>query len=98
MTQDKATNVVDDILMPAMTAHADELTPAFVAIYAGNYNAAEMVHLKNLYQTPLGQKVLEKQPGIAAEAAAFGRAWGARVARQALEEHRQELQKRGVTL
>jgi hypothetical protein len=95
---DKATSAYDDILAPAMKTHVGELTAALTEIYAKNYTAAELQQLQRFYETPLGRKVLEKQPEISAESLAVGRAWGARVGRQAFEEHRQDLQKRGITL
>jgi hypothetical protein len=98
VTVDKATSAYDDILAPAMKTHVGELTSALTEIYAQNYSAAELKQLQNFYETPLGKKVLEKQPEISAESVAIGRAWGARVGRQAFEEHRQDLQKRGITL
>jgi hypothetical protein len=98
VTADKATSAYDDILAPAMKTHVGELTSALTEIYAQNYTAAELKQLQNFYETPLGKKVLEKQPVISAESVAIGRAWGARVGRQAFEEHRQDLLKRGITL
>jgi hypothetical protein len=98
VTADKATSAYDDILAPAMKTHVGELTSALTEIYARNYTAAELKQLQNFYETPLGKKVLEKQPVISAESVAIGRAWGARVGRQAFEEHRQDLLKRGITL
>jgi hypothetical protein len=98
VTADKATSAYDDILAPAMKTHVGELTSALTEIYAQNYTAAELKQLQNFYETPLGKKVLEKQPVISAESVAIGRAWGARVGRQAFEEHSQDLLKRGITL
>jgi hypothetical protein len=98
VTADKATSAYDDILAPAMKTHVGELTSALTEIYAQNYTAAELKQLQSFYETPLGRKVLEKQPEISAESVAVGRAWGARVGRQAFEEHRQDLLKRGITL
>jgi hypothetical protein len=98
VSTDKATSAYDDILAPAMKTHVGELTAALTEIYADNYTAAELKALQGFYETPLGRKVLEKQPVISAESVAVGRAWGARVGRQAFEEHREDLQKRGITL
>ncbi len=97
-TAEKAASAYDEILAPAMKNHVGELTSALTEIYARNYTATELQQLQSFYETPLGRKVLEKQPVISAESVAVGRAWGQRVGRQAFEEHRQELLKRGITL
>jgi hypothetical protein len=98
VTSEKAGTICDEVLMPALKSHVGELTDGMVAVYAQNYTTAELRALTAFYATPLGRKLLEKQPVVATEGMAIGRAWGERVGREAIEKHRQELHDRGVAL
>ncbi len=66
--------------------------------YASHFTPEEMREMERLYRTPLGQKALLELPTIAAESRAVGQAWGAKVGREAIEAHKQELLARGVRL
>ncbi len=98
VTQQKAQAAWDEILMPEMVAHANELTNAIAEVYSENFTSDDLRGLQAFYGTPLGRKLLEKQPIVGSESMAIGRAWGQRVGRDAFEKHKQDLQKRGITL
>ena len=98
VTQQKAQAAWDEILMPAMSAHADELTSALAEIYSDNFTSEDLRGLQAFYNTPLGRKFLAKQPIVGSESMAVGRAWGERVGREAFDKHKQDLQKRGISL
>ncbi len=97
-TEEKATSTCDEVLMPPMKAHVGDITHAITEIWARNFTVDELHGLLAFYKTPLGQKLLEKQPIVAREAFAAGRELGERIAREAIQQHIQELRQRGITL
>jgi hypothetical protein len=97
-TEDKAASVCDDILMPAMKTHSKELNDSIAGIYASNFTPDELRDLITFYQSRTGRKLVAKLPLTTAESNAAGRAWGERVARQAIAEHLNEFRQRGITL
>jgi uncharacterized protein len=56
--------------------HLSELTDAITAIYARNFTVDELHQLATFYRSPTGQKLLQKQPGIAGESLAAGQQLG----------------------
>jgi uncharacterized protein len=52
--------------------HLSELTDTFAAIYARNFTVDELHQMAAFYQSPAGQKLLQKQPDIARESLAAG--------------------------
>jgi hypothetical protein len=47
----------------------DKLKPDMVKLYTSNFNEQELKELIDFYQSPLGQKVLQKMPTLTAQAA-----------------------------
>jgi hypothetical protein len=47
----------------------DKLKPDMVKLYTSNFNEQELKDLIEFYQSPLGQKVLQKMPTLTAQAA-----------------------------
>jgi hypothetical protein len=47
----------------------DKLKPDMVKLYTSNFNEQELKELIEFYQSPLGQKVLQKMPTLTAQAA-----------------------------
>ena len=93
-----AGTIVDRVLMPEFRSHAGELADAIGAIWASQLSVDDMHALRDVYQTPVGKKLLAVQPAVFAESTAAGRVWGERVAREALAKHAAELRRRGVGL
>ncbi len=94
----RAAEIVDELLMPEFEARVGALSASLEGINARHYSVAEMRELAEFYRTPLGRRLLEVTPGLAAEAMRAGQAWGEAVARAALARHRDELRRRGITL
>lgn len=94
----KAAEIVDELLMPEFDARVGALSASLEGINARHYSVEEMRELAAFYRTPLGRRLLEVTPGLAAEAMRAGQAWGEAVARAALARHREELRRRGITL
>ncbi len=96
--QEEAAALVDELLMPELTSHAGELDDTIIDIYATNYSAEDMRALRQFYLTPLGQRVLKAAPSIGEQSFTAGRAWGSKVAREAIGNHADQLRERGVVL
>lgn len=75
-----------------------EILDQIAILYAGKFSAGEMNALADFYRSPVGQKFIAALPDIASESMRLGNAWGERIAREAEQKIRDELQKRGVKL
>lgn len=64
----------------------DKLLDLMVPIYDKYYTADEINALINLYQTPLGKKMIAALPKILAESQAAGGEWGQELGRQCMRE------------
>lgn len=64
----------------------DQLVDLIVPIYDKYYSDDEIKGLIQLYQTPLGKKMLTVLPNVMAESQAAGAAWGRDLGRQCLLE------------
>jgi|SRR5215469_257743 len=63
-----------------------QLLDLMVPIYDKYYSADEVKALINLYQTPLGKKMITVLPKIVAESQAAGGQWGQELGRQCMRE------------
>jgi hypothetical protein len=64
----------------------DQLVDLIVPIYDKYYSDDEIKGLIQLYQTPLGKKMLAVLPNVMAESQAAGAAWGQDLGRQSMLE------------
>lgn len=94
----RVAEIVDELLMPEFEARVGALAASLEGVIARHYTVEEMRDLAAFYRTPLGRRLLEATPGLAAEAMRVGQAWGEEVARAALARNRDELRRRGITL
>jgi hypothetical protein len=90
--------IVDEVLMPEFRARMPEMTDFTAELWASQMTAAELRELKAFYQTPLGRRLQEVTPAVAAGAAAFGMKWGQDVGMSALAKHRDTLRARGLKI
>ena len=72
----KAAEIVDELLMPEFDARVGALSALLEGINARHYSVEEMRELAAFYRTPLGRRLLEVTPGLAAEAMRAGQALG----------------------
>lgn len=86
------------ILMKKMDARFSELQDSIVLIYADNFTAAELRELIAFYQTPTGQKLLEKTPLVMQQTMAAGRKFGEVAGAEAQQEMVDELRKKGHSI
>lgn len=64
----------------------EQLINLIVPLYDKYYSDDEIEELIQMYQTPLGQKMLSVLPKILAESQAAGRTWGEQIGRESMME------------
>jgi uncharacterized protein len=91
-----------DALMPVlrdrMNARIDELVSAVVLIYASNFTAAELRDLTAFYNTPTGQKFLQKTPVVTQQTMLAGQKFGQSAGAEAQKQMLEELRNKGHSL
>ena len=90
--------LVQEVVMPTLAAHYDELLDIQARGFATVLGTDDLQAIAAFYATPLGRKLLGAIPEVTAEALRFGQAWGARVAGEAIAKHRAALRARGFNL
>ena len=75
-----------------------EIIDQIAVLYASKFTVEEMNSLADFYRSPVGQKFIEAMPQLASEAMVLGNAWGQKIAQEAEEKIRRELEKRGLKL
>ena len=68
------------------TRQPDELANLVVPIYDKYYSDEDIRGLIQLYQTPLGKKMLSTLPQVMAESQAAGTKWGEQIGRESMME------------
>jgi len=63
-----------------ITQDAPQLGDSIAVLYAKRFTQEELQGLLTFYQSPLGRRLRQLQPGLVTESAAMGRRWGMRVA------------------
>jgi uncharacterized protein len=86
------------ILMDKMNARIGELVDAVVLVYAGNFTAAELRDLVAFYQTPTGQKFLQKTQILTQQTMLVGQKFGQSAGADAQKQMLEELRKKGHAL
>jgi hypothetical protein len=86
------------VLLDRMTARIGELTNAVVLVYASNFSAAELRDLTAFYNTPTGQKFLQKMPVITQQTMLVGQKFGQAAAADAQKQMLDELRSKGHAL
>lgn len=96
LSEDVATAIVDDILMPNFRARSVELVAEMTEPYALNFTITDLKALRAFFVSPLGQKLLRTQPLARAQGEQAGLAWGQRVFQDSVDRHVDELRARGL--
>ena len=88
-----------DVMVPIMLDIANTRSAVMIdevaTVYARNFTADEMQQLIAFYRGPVGQKFLEKMPGIMQESMVVGQKFGQSVAAELRSRMIEELRKRG---
>jgi hypothetical protein len=95
---DKDFDALAPALMSGFNARMSELTEAVAAIYASNFSAEELRAATAFYQTPAGQKFLQKTPQVAQLTMAAGQKFGQSVGAEAQQRMMDELRSKGHDL
>lgn len=83
------------LLLGLINSHVEQFADAIAQIYARNFTVGELQQIKAFYQTPAGQKLLDRTPAIAQESMALGQKVGQGIAEELRNRAIQELRKRG---
>jgi hypothetical protein len=86
------------ILLDKMNGRLGELVDAVVLVYAGNFTATELRDLAAFYQTPTGQKLLQKTATVTQQTMLVGQKFGQSAAADAQQQMLEELRKKGHAL
>lgn len=88
-----------DALMPGLMrlveARAGDLVAAMAAVYARNFNVAQLREIADFYRTPTGKAMLEKQPLLTQESLQIGQRFAQNLAAEFQTQIRDELRKKG---
>jgi hypothetical protein len=68
-----------DRFLAQARARRAEFVDSMVPLYSRTFNEADLRALLQFYQSPLGQRLLETQPGLMRESMQIGQRWGARI-------------------
>ncbi|NJM35515.1 MAG: DUF2059 domain-containing protein [Rhodomicrobium sp.] len=96
--QQEQVNQVFDEIQKQFIERRGEIIDQIVLLYASRFTAEEMNKLAEFYRTETGQKFIAAMPELAQQAMVVGNAWGQKIAREAEQKIREELQKRGLKL
>jgi hypothetical protein len=86
------------VLIEAANSRVDEIGDQMAGVYARAFTVDEMRQLIAFYQTPVGQKLLEKSPTLVQESMSIGRAWGQRLGAELKDMMIDALRKKGHQL
>jgi uncharacterized protein len=71
-------------------ANINELLNLMVPIYMKHFTEADILELLKFYQTPVGQKLIEKTPVITQESMQVGQEWGMKLSQKVFEKLNKE--------
>jgi hypothetical protein len=86
------------VLLEGVNSRINEITDQMAGVYARTFTVDEMHQLIAFYQTPVGQKLLEKLPTLVQESMSIGQAWGRRLATELRDSMVDALRKKGHQL
>lgn len=92
----EARTIMDQKIAPAMREMLPEMVEMTAQIYARHFTVEELTQLTEFYGTPLGQKLIQTQPALVAEAGQAGQQWAIKVMQKVLQDLAPEFQQRGL--
>lgn len=87
-------DAVMPVILEGASRRVDHLGDMLADIYASNFSVDEIHDLIAFYQTPTGQKLLQRQPVIARQSMAAGQLWGQQLVSELRQQINDELRKR----
>lgn len=94
--QAAAVAAVDQVLMPGFLAHGQELTDLLVRPYAANFALSDLKDLIAFYRSPLGQRLINAMPAVTRDGLHAGQQLGAKLFKEEIAKHKDDLQARGM--
>ena len=92
----EARTIMDQKVAPAMREMLPEMVEMTAQIYARHFTVEELTQLTEFYGTALGQKLIQTQPALVAEAGQAGQQWAIKVMQKVLQDLAPEFQQRGL--
>jgi hypothetical protein len=83
------------LMVEEMSARIAEFAEAMTLIYARHFTVAELRQIQAFYNTPVGQKLLDRMPAIAQESMTLGQKIGEAIGKDVQGRIIEELRKRG---
>jgi hypothetical protein len=75
-----------------------ELNDEVARLYTADFSEQELKDILAFYKSPVGQKLLEKQPQVIDNSMKFAQTWANKLSEEVVAKMREELKKRGHTL
>ena len=75
-----------------------ELSNEVATLYASNFTDDELKTILAFYQSPVGKKVLDRQPQVVDSSMKFAQNWANKLSDEVIAKMREELKKRGHNL
>lgn len=88
--------IMDELVLPELRKSIPEAVDEAAAIYARTFTQAELNEVIAFYQTPVGQKFIERQSALMIELGQAGQAWGQRTAIKVLRDLAPKLKEQGI--
>ncbi len=87
-----------DILVETFKENIDGVLISMAQIYEEAFTLEEIQEMTEFYKSELGQKILNKLPGVMQTATVMGMQWGQKIAAIAMERIRKELASEGYDI
>ena len=72
-----------------------ELTNEVATLYATSFTDDELKEILAFYQSPVGKKLLERQPQVVDSSMKFAQKWANKLSDEVIAKMREEMKKRG---
>lgn len=74
-----------DRMVDAFEFEMDDLMDMLVPIYRKHFTAEDIAGLIRFYESPLGRKLIERQPDMVQESMSAGETWGERIGQEVVD-------------
>ena len=97
-TPEQVQPVVDELLMPDFTAHANDLAAMIVDAWASAFTVDELHALDEFYASPVGTKLLNAMPAVSQDVNKQASGWVQAVVPATLQKHADALHGHGLKI
>jgi hypothetical protein len=92
----KIRSILENEFQAELKADQATLEKGITGVYEQNFELSELKDLLAFYQSPLGQKMVEKQPVVMQQSMQLGAAWGQAAAERALPKAIERMKSEGL--